>query len=88
MNILNSDQDNQDNQDLDYLGHLGHPIIEKYIAFEHDFLIDRVQLKISSYLLLSLHLAATLVIKWLLALPEDVYRSLQQYNPLWYPKTP
>ena len=52
MNILNSDQDNQDNQDLDYLGHLGHPIIEKYIAFEHDFLIDRVQLKISSYLLL------------------------------------
>ena len=63
MNILNSDQDNQDNQDFDYFEYFEYPIIEKYIIFEHNSFIDCVQLKINSYLLLLLHLAATFVIK-------------------------
>jgi len=60
---LNSDQDNQDNQNFNYFGHLKYPIIEKYIVFEHNSLIDCVQLKISFYLLLLLYLAAIFVIK-------------------------
>jgi len=63
LNILNSDQDNQNNQDFNYFEYLEYSIIKKYIAFEHNSLIDCVQLKINSYLLLLLHLAATLVIK-------------------------
>ncbi len=63
MNILHSDQNNQNNQNFNYFGHLEYPIIEKYIAFEHNFFIDCIQLKINFYLLLLLYLAATLVIK-------------------------
>ncbi len=43
----------------------------------YDFLINRVQLKINFYLLLLLHLVAILVIKWLLTLSKDAYKSLQ-----------